>query len=127
VRLFLICFTVPSEPRTNAMAYYTVAYGPLRDTSLLKFCRYLQTPLPCNNLNNLGGFFQCDIVAALRVRGLRDSSLTENLEGSGMSRGLGRVQWGCLLAIWHYERSGEHPSTFDIAAEVYKILSGHSY
>jgi len=48
-----------------------------------------------------------------------------------MSRGFGRVQWGCLIAIWRYERKSfyhdgktaqsEHPTTFDIAAEVYKL------
>jgi len=39
-----------------------------------------------------------------------------------MSRGFGRVQWGCLLAIWWYERERKHPpTTFDIAAWVYKI------
>jgi len=39
-----------------------------------------------------------------------------------MSRGLGRVQWGCLLAIWNYERGNKAPpTTFDIAADVYKI------
>jgi len=39
-----------------------------------------------------------------------------------MSRGYGRVQWGCLLAIYHREQSGKPlPSTFDIAADIYKI------
>jgi hypothetical protein len=28
---------------------------------------------------------------------------------------------GCLLAIWHYEGKDEHPTTFDIAADIYKI------
>ena len=39
-----------------------------------------------------------------------------------MSRGLGRVQWGCLTAIWNYARRREPPpTTFDIAADIYKI------
>jgi len=38
-----------------------------------------------------------------------------------MSRGLGRVQWGCLLAIWRYEQRGEQPTTFDIAADIYHV------
>jgi hypothetical protein len=43
-----------------------------------------------------------------------------------MSRGLGRVQTGCLVAIWEYER-GRHchrrelPTTYDIANDVYRI------
>jgi hypothetical protein len=41
-----------------------------------------------------------------------------------MSRGLGRVQNGCLLAIYHAERRGdEPPTTFDIAIEVYRIAA----
>lgn|SRR5262249_3619188 len=51
-----------------------------------------------------------------------------------MSRGLGRVQWGCLMAIWQYERKRqskrmrlvEYPTTFDIAAEVYKPKPGQN-
>jgi hypothetical protein len=38
-----------------------------------------------------------------------------------MSRGFGRVQWGCLTAIWNHERRGEQPTTFDIAVDIYKI------
>ena len=38
-----------------------------------------------------------------------------------MSRGLGRVQWGCLTAIWRYERKGDMPTTYDIAADVYHL------
>jgi hypothetical protein len=28
-----------------------------------------------------------------------------------MSRGFGRVQWGCLTAIWEYEQRGDWPTT----------------
>jgi hypothetical protein len=38
-----------------------------------------------------------------------------------MSRGLGKVQWGCLTAIWQYERDGYLPTTYDIAADVYHV------
>jgi hypothetical protein len=38
-----------------------------------------------------------------------------------MSRGLGRVQNGCLTAIWDSERRGELPEAFDIAVAVYRI------
>jgi hypothetical protein len=38
-----------------------------------------------------------------------------------MSRGLGHVQNGCLVAIWQYERDGELPTTYTIAAEVYHV------
>src|SRR5262245_16939544 len=41
-----------------------------------------------------------------------------------MSRGLGRVQNGCLVAIWEYERKGELPTTLDIAVKVYRIEPG---
>jgi len=39
-----------------------------------------------------------------------------------VSRGYGRVQWGCLTAIWHSERAGKPPpTTYDIAADVYHV------
>ena len=38
-----------------------------------------------------------------------------------MSRGLGRVQNGCLVAIWEYERRGKSPTTLDIVGKVYGI------
>jgi hypothetical protein len=39
-----------------------------------------------------------------------------------MSRGFGKVQWGCLLSIWNYERKGRaSPTTFDIAVDIYKV------
>jgi hypothetical protein len=38
-----------------------------------------------------------------------------------MSRGLGRVQKGCLRIIGEWRVEGEWPTTFDIAAEVYQI------
>jgi hypothetical protein len=38
-----------------------------------------------------------------------------------MSRGLGRVQNGCLVAIWKYERRGKLATAFDIAVEVYQV------
>jgi hypothetical protein len=39
-----------------------------------------------------------------------------------MSRGYGRVQWGCLTAVHHAERKGEPPpTTYDIAADVYHV------
>jgi hypothetical protein len=37
-----------------------------------------------------------------------------------MSRGYGKVQNGCLIAIWHAEQAGEMPSTYDIAAAVFR-------
>jgi hypothetical protein len=37
-----------------------------------------------------------------------------------MSRGYGRVQSACLLAIAYAERAGELPTTYDIAAAVYR-------
>jgi hypothetical protein len=38
-----------------------------------------------------------------------------------MSRGLGRVQRGCLAAIAKYEEAGDKPTTYDIVAAVYQI------
>jgi hypothetical protein len=38
-----------------------------------------------------------------------------------MSRGLGRIQEGCLVAIWQYEREGKLPTTYNITAEVYHV------
>lgn len=38
-----------------------------------------------------------------------------------MSRGLGRIQRGCLRVIEEYEAVGKSPTTFAIAAEVYRI------
>jgi hypothetical protein len=38
-----------------------------------------------------------------------------------MSRGLGRIQQGCLVAIRQYERDGKLPTTYNITAEVYHV------
>jgi hypothetical protein len=38
-----------------------------------------------------------------------------------MSRGLGRIQQGCLTTVGQYERAGKLPTTFNIAAEVYRV------
>ena len=38
-----------------------------------------------------------------------------------MSRGLGRIQRGCLRVIEEYEAAGKMPTTFNIAAEVYRV------
>lgn len=38
-----------------------------------------------------------------------------------MSRGLGWVQRECLLAIKRYEVIGKRPTTFAIAAEIYRV------
>lgn len=38
-----------------------------------------------------------------------------------MSKGLGRIQRGCLRVIEEYEAAGKRPTTFNIAAEVYQI------
>jgi hypothetical protein len=38
-----------------------------------------------------------------------------------MSRGLGRVQNGCLVAIWNYERRGKLATAYDIVGEVYRL------
>jgi hypothetical protein len=38
-----------------------------------------------------------------------------------MSRGLGRVQNGCLRTIWDYERRGKLADAFDIAVAVYRV------
>ena len=31
------------------------------------------------------------------------------------------MQWGCLTAIWHYERDGKLPTTYNIAAWIYHV------
>lgn len=38
-----------------------------------------------------------------------------------MSRGLGRVQQGCLRVINEYESAGQPPTTYNIVAEVYEV------
>ena len=38
-----------------------------------------------------------------------------------MSKGLGRIQRGCLRVIEDYEAVGKRPTTFNIAAEVYRV------
>ena len=38
-----------------------------------------------------------------------------------MSKGLGRIQRGCLRVIDEYEAAGKRPTTFNIAAEVYQV------
>jgi len=38
-----------------------------------------------------------------------------------MSKGLGRIQRGCLRVIENYEAEGQRPTTFNIAAEVYRV------
>ena len=38
-----------------------------------------------------------------------------------MSRGLGRIQRGCLRVIEEYEAADKMPTTFNIAAEVYRV------
>jgi hypothetical protein len=38
-----------------------------------------------------------------------------------MSKGLGRIQRGCLRVIEEYEAAGKRPTTFNIAAEVYRV------
>jgi hypothetical protein len=38
-----------------------------------------------------------------------------------MSKGLGRIQRGCLRVIEEYEATGKRPTTFNIAAEVYRV------
>jgi len=40
-----------------------------------------------------------------------------------MSRGLGRIQLQCLKVIEAYGAAGKLPTTFNIAAEVYRIKS----
>ena len=37
-----------------------------------------------------------------------------------MSQGLGRIQRGCLRVIEEYEAAGKRPTTFNIAAEVFR-------
>jgi hypothetical protein len=44
-------------------------------------------------------------------------TLTERL----MAWGLGRIQRGCLRVIEEYEAAGKRPTTFNIAAEVYRV------
>lgn len=38
-----------------------------------------------------------------------------------MSRGLGRIERECLRVIENYEAAGKEPTTFNIAAEVYRV------
>jgi hypothetical protein len=38
-----------------------------------------------------------------------------------MFKGLGRIQRGCLRVIAEYEAAGKRPTTFNIAAEVYRV------
>jgi hypothetical protein len=38
-----------------------------------------------------------------------------------MSRGLGRIQRECLRVIAEYEAAGRRPTTFNIAAEIYRV------
>ena len=38
-----------------------------------------------------------------------------------MSKELGHIQQGCLRVIGEYEAAGKTPTTFNIAAEVYRI------
>jgi len=38
-----------------------------------------------------------------------------------MAWGLGRIQRGCLRVIEEYEAAGKRPTTFNIAAEVYRV------
>jgi len=38
-----------------------------------------------------------------------------------MSWGLGRIQRGCLRVIDEYEVAGKRPTTFNIAAQVYRV------
>ncbi len=38
-----------------------------------------------------------------------------------MSRGLGRIERECLRVIADYEAAGKEPTTFNIAAEVYRV------
>jgi hypothetical protein len=38
-----------------------------------------------------------------------------------VSKGLGRIQRGCLRVIAEYEVAGKRPTTFNIAVEVYRV------
>ena len=38
-----------------------------------------------------------------------------------MSKGLGYIQRGCLRVIEEYEAAGKRPTTFNVAAEVYRV------
>ncbi|MGY2903676.1 hypothetical protein ACVWVY_002697 [Bradyrhizobium sp. URHC0002] len=38
-----------------------------------------------------------------------------------MSKGLGRIQRGCLRAIEEYEAAGKRPTMLNIASEVYRV------
>ena len=38
-----------------------------------------------------------------------------------MSKGLGRIQRGCLRVLVECEAAGKRPTTFNIAAEVYRV------
>jgi hypothetical protein len=38
-----------------------------------------------------------------------------------MPKGLGRIQRGCLRVIGEYEAAGKRPTTYSIAAEVYRV------
>ena len=38
-----------------------------------------------------------------------------------MSQGLGRIQRGCLRVIEEYRAAGKMPTTFNIAAEIYRV------
>ena len=38
-----------------------------------------------------------------------------------MSKGLSHIQPGCLRVIEEYEAAGKRPTTFNIAAEVYRV------
>ena len=38
-----------------------------------------------------------------------------------MSKGLGHIQRGCLRVIEEYEAAGKRPTTFNMAAEVYRV------
>ena len=38
-----------------------------------------------------------------------------------MSRGLGRIERDCLRVIEEYEAAGRKPTTFNIAAQVYRV------
>src|SRR3954471_23830913 len=38
-----------------------------------------------------------------------------------MSKGLGYIQRGCLRVIEEYEAAGKRPTTFNIAAEIYRV------
>jgi len=56
-----------------------------------------------------------------RAQLISDHARLGTLTGAVMSKGLGRIQRGCLRVLGEYEAAGKRPTMLNIASEVYRV------